>query len=232
VPWLFRNAHEKYAEVEMDDGSTFTFDRGHLVPAANHSDDFRESSDTFLMSNMAPQHEGMNQQEWRVLEQDVRSLLHFEKRKKIKNKYHVLKVIHRAHVISGPIFYFNQAVKEVPHEEKGMPGIPVPNAFFKTVLAEDAGGNLHLWSFIMPNEDVQGSPSDYLVPTRKVEKYAGIHLFPKLSGELIEVMKQLKSPYWMEPSWGSKKTSWSMMQNRLGRLKRELKKQQREDSDV
>lgn len=49
------------------------FDRGHLCPSADRSDAVANNTETFLMSNMAPQTAKLNRQTWRFLEEYTRA---------------------------------------------------------------------------------------------------------------------------------------------------------------
>jgi len=50
------------------------FDRGHLVASANHTELLLQNSETFLLSNMSPQHEDLNRRKWVDLEKAIRKL--------------------------------------------------------------------------------------------------------------------------------------------------------------
>ena len=49
------------------------YDRGHLVPAADATND-EQMSDTFLMTNMTPQEPTVNRNSWRLLEANIRNM--------------------------------------------------------------------------------------------------------------------------------------------------------------
>lgn len=71
-----------------------------------------------------------------------------------------------------------------PKKNKGVT-LPIPHAFFKSVLTEDDKGRLHMWSFMIPN-----------VPTKKLERYSGLVLWQRLVGREIEKEKERIRPMW------------------------------------
>lgn len=56
------------ARAELADYKGSGYDRGHQAPAGNETRDEKLKSETFYLSNMAPQAPRMNQQIWRKLE--------------------------------------------------------------------------------------------------------------------------------------------------------------------
>ncbi len=162
IPERFR------ADLEVYEGTGF--DRGHLVSSANQIETQIQNSETFLLSNMAPQAPGFNRNLWRQLEEAVRTLNANEK-------------ILETYVISGPLFYFDTEVKMLGDTENDkIVTLPIPHAFFKSVLTENNRGSIHMWSFIMPNEPIEGELSDFLVKTSKIEKISGLFLWETLVG--------------------------------------------------
>ncbi|MCH7576170.1 MAG: DNA/RNA non-specific endonuclease [Candidatus Marinimicrobia bacterium] len=114
------------------------YDRGHLVASANQRETEIQNSETFLLSNMSPQKPKFNRKIWKDLETAVRKL---DLKKSILETY----------VICGPIFYFDAEVKTVKSSRAKGVTLPIPHAYFKSVLTENRRGKLHMWSFIMRN---------------------------------------------------------------------------------
>jgi endonuclease G, mitochondrial len=52
-----------------------TYDRGHMCPSGDRTNTFEANTETFLMSNMEPQHKDLNRQTWRLLEEYIRSIV-------------------------------------------------------------------------------------------------------------------------------------------------------------
>ena len=175
IPEMFR------ADLEDYEGSGL--DRGHLVASDNQIGDRLQNSETFLLSNMAPQRPEFNQQKWKKLEEAVR---------KLSNKKNILET----YVISGPIFHFDKPVKFIGLDDSNQVEVPIPNSFFKSVLTEKHTGRLQMWSFIIPNARATKPLEYYRVSTAKVEKYAGIQLWGRLEGSKIAAEKKRVRKMW------------------------------------
>lgn len=162
VPERFR------ADKDVYEGSGFN--RGHLVASANQFETEIQNSETFLLSNMCPQKPEFNSGIWKKLEDTVR---------KLDNKKNVFET----YVISGPLFYFDQEVFMMGAEDESISvTLPIPHAFFKSILTEKNTGTINMWSFIIPNENTDLELEDFLVKTSKVEKISGLFLWETLLG--------------------------------------------------
>lgn len=175
IPEMFR------ADLDIYRGSGY--DRGHLVPSADQRDKEVQNSETFLLSNMSPQKPKFNRGIWKKLESAVRELDKPER-------------IYETYVISGPIFNFDVPVLTINPEDGKGTTLPIPHAYFKSILTENDRGALHMWSFIIPNEETDKSLEDFQVPTVKVERYAGIFLWERLMGRKIELEKKRIRKMW------------------------------------
>ncbi len=175
IPQMFR------ADLADYEGSGY--DRGHLVSSANHEETELQNSETFLLSNMSPQKPDFNRKIWKQLEEAVR---------KLDAQEQILETI----VICGPIFNFDTPIETIGSKDANGVTLPIPHAYFKSILTEDNQGKLSMWSFMMPNEGTDKSLADFLVPTTKVEKYAGLHLWERLVGSEIEKEKSTVRPMW------------------------------------
>jgi endonuclease G len=163
--------------ADLQDYSRSGFDRGHLVASANKLETEIQNSETFLLSNMAPQAPRFNRDIWRKLESEVRRL---DSREKVQETY----------VVCGPLFDFNRPLQEIGSNDNNGVTIPVPHAFFKCVLTENNNGKLDLWAFAIPNEDTDKPLKDFLVSTSLIERWAGIQLWDRLVGPEIEKKKK------------------------------------------
>ena len=132
VPEMFR--------ADLVDYTGSGYDRGHLVASANQRETELQNSETFLLSNMSPQKPQFNREIWRELETAVRNL---------DAKFNILET----YVICGPVFYFDQPIETIGTTDPNEVTIPVPQAYFKSVLTENNKGALHMWSFVLPNEE-------------------------------------------------------------------------------
>ncbi len=176
IPERFR------ADKEVYENSGF--DRGHLVASANKLETQIQNSETFLLSNMSPQEPSFNNGIWKSLEKAVRKL---DSDKKVFETY----------VISGPIFNFDQEVVMMGHEDDNISvTLPIPHAFFKSVLTERNTGTINMWSFIIPNKKTDEKLEDFLVETSKVEKISGLLLWETLLGTKMIKKKTRKRKMW------------------------------------
>ena len=175
IPEMFR--------ADLADYEKSGYDRGHLVASANQGESELQNSETFLLSNMSPQKPDFNRGIWRELEEAIRKL---DAQKNILETF----------VICGPIFNFDMVIETVGAKDNNGVTLPIPHAYFKSVLTEDNKGKLHMWSFIIPNAGSQKPLADFLVPTAKVEKYAGLFLWERLVGREIEKEKSKIRPMW------------------------------------
>ena len=175
IPEIFR------ADLAAYKGSGY--DRGHLIASANQRETEIQNSETFLLSNMSPQEPGFNRKIWKKLEEAVRRL---DAQKRIFETY----------VICGPLFYFDTEVSMIGSADDNGVTLPIPQAYFKSVLTENNKGALHMWSFIMPNEASDKPLHNFLVPTTKVEKLSGLFLWERLVGTKIKREKSRIRKMW------------------------------------
>ncbi len=111
--------------------------RGHLAAARNHRWCREACDDTFLMSNISPQHEVLNNGSWNTLENYCQ--------KKIGNN------IRNVHVYSGPLYLpRDNDGRVVNYKEMG--GKVVPTHFFKVIIVEHNDGTVELECYVMPND--------------------------------------------------------------------------------
>ena len=176
IPERFR------ADKEVYEGSGFN--RGHLVASANQLETQLQNSETFLLSNMCPQKPRFNSGIWSRLEDAVRKL---DSQKNIFETY----------VISGPIFYFDKDVVMMGDNNEDISvTLPIPHAFFKSILIEKNTGTINMYSFIIPNKISNGKLEDYLVKTSKVEKISGLFLWETLLGTKMTYKKNRIKKMW------------------------------------
>ncbi|WP_299349814.1 DNA/RNA non-specific endonuclease [uncultured Shimia sp.] len=177
-----RIPHRFRASLDAYRGSGF--DRGHLVASANQDTQEIQNSETFLLSNMAPQVPNFNRRIWRELESKIREL---NAREETLETY----------VLNCPVFYFGEAVETIgdADDEYGI-YIPVPHAFVKSVLTEDIRGRLKLWTFEMKNQQLDGELEDYLVKTYDAEQLVGGRFWDRISGGDLHEQKKTPIDMW------------------------------------
>lgn len=160
------------------------YDRGHLVASANQDLQNIQNSETFLLSNMSPQHPDLNRRLWRKLEEEIR---------KLDAKDSILET----YVLTCPIFYFGKAVETIGADSKyfGI-DVPIPHAFVKSVLTENKRGQLDLYTFEMKNERSDGEIEDYLVNTYDMEQIVGGRFWDRISGGDLHDQKGKIAKMW------------------------------------
>jgi len=175
IPEMFR--------ANLEDFENSGFDRGHLVASANKQETALQNSETFLLSNMSPQPHGFNNGIWKRLEIAIRTLNDDKK-------------VYETYVICGPIFDFDIPVQIIGTEDDNGVTLPVPNAYFKSILTENNRGTLRMWSFIIPNKESDKPLEDFLVSTKTVETMSGILLWDRLMGKKIDRKKNKIRRMW------------------------------------
>jgi len=169
--------------ADLVDYKNSSFNRGHLVASANKLESQLQNSETFLLSNMSPQAPNLNQKIWRKLEAAVREL---DASKKILETY----------VICGPVFDFDKPVKSIGTEDNNGVSIPIPHAYFKSILTENNRGALNMWSFVIPNAGSNKPLEHFQVSTEQVERYTGIQLWERLMGTKMDKEKKRVRKMW------------------------------------
>lgn len=157
------------------------FDRGHLIASADRRASVVKNSETFLLSNMAPQKPRFNRGIWKRLEEAVRDL----------SKDNV-----EVYAICGPLFDVGKKIEIIGADDGNDVSVPVPHSYFKSVLAEDAKGRLKLWSFIFPNQSTNKPLDEFLCKTTEVERRAGLLIWDRLRGERPDRMKNRIRKMW------------------------------------
>jgi endonuclease G len=175
IPEMFR--------ADLADYEHSGFDRGHLVASANQVETELQNSETFLLSNMSPQQPKFNRNIWKKLEKAVRDL---DKHPDVFETY----------VICGPMFDFNNPVTTIGSTDDNGVTLPVPHAYFKSILTENNKGALKMWSFIIPNKATSKPLNEFLVPTVRVERMSGLFLWERLVGKKIDREKSRVRKIW------------------------------------
>lgn len=142
--------------AELKDYNRSGYDRGHLAPAADMARDKQTMSESFLLSNMAPQiGRGFNRGIWKKLEDKVRGWV-----RQRKNIY----------VIDGPIY--DGSINKTIGSDK----VAVPNRFYKIIVScTESGENLDVIAFILPNKKNPNSMlPKFITSIDEIEKETGL----------------------------------------------------------
>lgn len=147
--------------AELVDYRGSGFDRGHLSPAADFSDDAREMEESFYLSNMVPQNGPMNEGIWAGLESATRACG---------------REVGEVYVLTGPVY-------QGRWRTVGPDKVAVPTSLYKVVLDPHSGDSR---AFVMPNRALQRTSdfTPYAVPIAQVEQLTGLTFFPQ--GQVVK----------------------------------------------
>lgn len=157
IPYRYRAETEDY----KDSG----FDQGHMAPAGDMKRSEKVMSESFLLSNMAPQvGAGFNKRIWKNLEAAVRGWV--QERGRLT-------------IITGPVFAIED--NSLSYQVIGENQVAVPTHFYKIVVDDNDPENVEALAFMMPNKDLSDDHySDYLTTIDEIEKATGIDFLSAL----------------------------------------------------
>ncbi|XP_016354548.1 endonuclease G, mitochondrial-like [Sinocyclocheilus anshuiensis] len=172
--WVYEILNNDTLKINCKENGSFGknefegYEQGHLAAAANHRWCQEAYHDTFLMSNMTPQLEEVNNSFMKIVE-------NFCRKKAIDEN------VRNVHVYTGPLYLKfvrgKYVVLEPEKEEK--PGKKIPTHYFKVAFVEDKNGIVNLHSFVVPQ--IEKEEKDF--PEPKVEQFVcDIVKIQKLSG--------------------------------------------------
>lgn len=144
--------------ASLNDYKGSGYDRGHLCPAADMTQNKTAMSETFFLSNMSPQVAGFNRGIWSTLEDQVR---------KWATQYQNI------FVVTGPIFNNNLGVI-------GPGEVTVPGYFYKVIF----DGKDKMIGLILPHASSSKSMEQFVVTVDQIEQQTGIDFFPGLNDQL------------------------------------------------
>ncbi|CAF1562912.1 unnamed protein product [Adineta ricciae] len=165
---LFREDEQihSFFRATLQDYRGSGFDRGHMIPSANHRHSQESMNQTFLLSNIAPQvGQGFNRDKWAQLETYARAL--------VKHYPGGL------WIFTGPLYLPRLDPVDnklyVKYQVIGPNQIAVPTHFFKIIIAQQSSGLLDIYSYLLPNEPIDKALSldEFLVAPELIEQNAG-----------------------------------------------------------
>ena len=171
----------QYPELKSNALSKSGYDHGHLAPAADFTWSEEAYLQSFLMSNMSPQHGCFNQKGWCHLEGTVRKWV--EECDSCN-----------AYVVSGAIM--NNWIDTLCINEETK--IFVPESYYKVILLQEKNGTSKTIGFIVPNSDIDNySIDNYAVTVQEVEKQTQLNFFAFLPPNNQSIKTMLPSmPYY------------------------------------
>jgi endonuclease G len=154
----------EYAQAGTSyDFSSSRMHRGHMARHQDNAAWGEGNSDAgCLMSNIAPQHENLNPQDWLDLENAHRTIVDTNAN------------IDTIWVISGTVF-----MNMTPQSMVGN-NIGVPYGTCKVIGWEDQTGQFNARGYLLRQTDQGGTPADYLTPIDSIEQMTGLDFFPEL----------------------------------------------------
>jgi DNA/RNA endonuclease G (NUC1) len=153
------------------------FDRGHMIPNADLNRARLAQTNSFIFTNMVPQHDTFNSGIWSRLESKVRAWA---------------KVANGVYVVSGAIFDKDDDGQRDADEDADLVTstnrVAIPTHFYKIILHVRPSGFIDTISFILPHLDLSvGSTNPYLFDHIRtiddIESITGIDFFPELSDQ-------------------------------------------------
>ena len=153
-----------------DDYEEPIYDRGHMVPNADMSRSEAAMINTFILSNMVPQHDKFNRQLWKYLEQYVRDWA------SLKGEIYI---------ISGCVFDADEDGQKDTLElidfMDPTDRVAVPTHFYKMVFYERPNGYIESMTFLVPHTDDGIKKRDaleylknHIVPIDSIEVLTGL----------------------------------------------------------
>lgn len=138
--------------------------KGHMAPAADFRWDEEAMDETFYLTNVCPQNEFLNANDWEYLERQVR--------------YWAGK-FGKVWVVTGPVVGDNR------YGTIGDNDVVVPDSFFKAVLA-CKDGKYRSIAFLMNNDSQRYYLADCSMSVDELEEYTGLDFFPALDDSIEE----------------------------------------------
>lgn len=146
--------------------------RGHMCPAGDNKWDSIAMRESFLLTNICPQHRSLNSGLWNRIEQDCR---------KWAKKYGDL------YIVCGPVLLNRE------HETIGENKVVVPEAYFKVILC--LRGRPKAIGFIVRNNEGKKKRDQFINTIDEVERITGMDFFPALPDSIedkVEAYSNIK----------------------------------------
>lgn len=144
--------------VEHADYTHSGYDRGHMAPAADMKWSAEAMAQSFYMSNICPQNQKLNRDDWGDLEEACRGWA---------RKYG------RVYIVCGPV-YDKRNPKRI-----GKHRVAVPDRFFKVVLIENRKNPVAM-GFLFDNAAHHQALKKYMVPVDSIETITRLDFFSRL----------------------------------------------------
>lgn len=168
------------SRAELSDYTNSGYDRGHMAPAADMTRSRSVMSESFLLSNIAPQiGPGFNQHIWKYLETAVRGWV--EQRGTLT-------------IITGPVFAVER--DSVSYRVIGKNHVAVPTHFYKIVVDANNPSGVEALAFMIPNRRLPSADyhySDFLSTIDEIETATGLDFLSALPAAVEDVIESQKA---------------------------------------
>lgn len=168
--------------AELVDYRRSGYHRGHMAPAGDFKTDIVAMSETFYLSNIAPQRAEFNQGPWQ----------------KLVNQIRLLALRHGSiWIFTGTLFLDSAGQNTDRTIYIGPNRVAVPTHFYKVVLCQHPDSSREIFAFLMQNRALQGEPKDYMVSVRDLERLTRLDFFSQLPQEEEDSMETTVNRNWV-----------------------------------
>lgn len=144
------------------------YDRGHMAPAADMKWSTQAMADCHYLTNICPQDNALNGGPWSTVEKNTRTWTqHFG----------------RLYIVAGPV------LNDILTDTIGETGIPVPERFFKVIIAPEADPPMGI-AFLMPNHRFEGGAQATVTSIDNIEAITGYDFFSSLPDDIEQYIEQ------------------------------------------
>ena len=180
----------KGKRAERNDYLHSGYDQGHMAPAAAFKRNATAMSETFLLSNAAPQGPRLNRYFWRDLEAEVRDLV---------------RARGSVWIFTGSLFLDvndvrTDPIKYLTPEQEPTRQIAIPTHFYKAILSVHESGTYDMFAFKVFNPEggavVPGESIKYMVSIDDLETMTGLDFFALLPDEIEERLEKRVATNW------------------------------------
>jgi len=169
--------------AELSDYRGSGYDRGHLASAADMARSRITMSESFLLTNIAPQIPGFNRGIWKRLETEIRGW-----------------AVERGdiNVCTGPVYLDDDGDGVVEFDVIGRGQVAVPDAFFKIVVAREDSG-VDVIAFVLRNTDYPSGIklAGFIVSVDEVEALTGLDFLDRVDDDVeVEIESERADGLW------------------------------------
>ena len=150
-------------QAQLADYAGNPYDRGHLSPGADNTQNSTVMSESFYLSNMVPQVPNHNRGIWRILEANVRNW--------VKQGMDI-------YIVTGTSYSDG-------YQTIGVGQVGIPTYMWKVAVDRKSTKTI---AFLLPNAPlpVKDLPN-YVTTVAEIEKYTGINFHPQLPAQLQHI---------------------------------------------